>query len=45
MTTTETLLLDISVGVRALQRYPAGCSTMIKTTMDKFLLCLYVHVH
>lgn len=29
-TTVGALHLDISVGVQALQRYPAGCSTFIE---------------
>lgn len=38
-TTAGALHLEISVSVQALQRYPAGCSTVIDD------ICLYVLMH
>lgn len=35
-TTTETMHLEISVGVQALQRYPAGCSIRLSETCVSF---------
>lgn len=43
-TTVGALHLNISVGVQALQRYPAGCSTLIEAILDKCFFCLYVHI-
>lgn len=35
---------NVSVGVHALQRYPAGFSTVIESRLDICLFCLYLHV-
>ena len=39
------LHLEISVGAKAFQRYPAGFSTVIESGLNVCLFCLYLHVH